>query len=166
MTTNVYPRGSLIRITDGLAPASLEDCNFSNNAVTSVVRFNGRSWVFEASEWIRRADSVDQLGGFHQRDMSQNLFLDVEKRKYESMVRSTKLLWQCCLPTKIILQLGTTSSKIGMGLSFTWLLFSGACSQHFLRETLGPARSFCKDCIQPLATHWDVCLLCVRFSEP
>jgi hypothetical protein len=54
-----------------------------------VARFEGRTWIFQAAEWIRLADSVGQLGGFSERRMAKEFFESLEKRKYDDMVSET-----------------------------------------------------------------------------
>ena len=86
LESNIHLTGSLLRITDGLAPTTIQTCNLSGNAVTTVVRFEGRAWVFNASEWVQRIDSMSKLGGYKASQMSESMYLTLEKRRFDDMV--------------------------------------------------------------------------------
>ena len=85
MENNIHLTGSMLRASDGLAPTTIQTCNFSSNAVTSVVRFEGRAWVFNASEWLQRTDNVIKIGGFSQKQ-TQAMHQQLEDRRFKDMV--------------------------------------------------------------------------------
>ena len=58
----------------------------SGNAVTSVVRFEGRTWVFKADMWVQLKDSIVRLGGFSQNYITESMYRTLERRRFDDMV--------------------------------------------------------------------------------
>jgi hypothetical protein len=61
VTNNLHLAGAILRITDGLALSSIRRGSFSGNTASTLLRFEGRTWVFNASVFLEATEFLDVM---------------------------------------------------------------------------------------------------------
>jgi hypothetical protein len=88
----------LLRFTDAITIPSIQSSNLTNNTVTSVVRLEGRMWVFNVRFWAGKTQSAEAGAGVSQADTEKDVMLQLEEARFSDMVgcwSGVKLLFTC-----------------------------------------------------------------------
>ena len=83
---NIHKTGSLLRFSDGMTIPSIQSSNLTNNVVTSVVRIEGRMWVFNVKFWAGKTQSAEAAAGSNQADTTEVVMQELEDARFSDMV--------------------------------------------------------------------------------
>jgi len=104
VTNNLHLAGAILRITDGLALSSIRRGSFSGNTASTLLRFEGRTWVFNASVFLEATEFLDVMYYTSYEGSSQGAFEINEEWHSLQQVRTRGVCVRVCVPRRVCVE--------------------------------------------------------------